>query len=70
MACENDKCEKYGMHHDYKRGIETRKCHFCEKDNQPERLNPEDAKYCKSLPDSLNWCDATSVCDSLTSTNK
>ena len=33
---------------------------------QPKRLNPEDAKVCKSLPDSLNWCDPTSVCDSPT----
>jgi hypothetical protein len=32
MACENDKCEKYGMHHDYKNGVEVRKCQFCESD--------------------------------------
>lgn len=32
MACESDKCEKYGMHHDYENGVEIRKCQFCEKD--------------------------------------
>lgn len=36
------------------------KCPIC---NQPERLSEKDAKVSK-LPDSLNWCDATSVCDS------
>jgi hypothetical protein len=39
MACENDKCEKYGMHHDYENDVEIRKCQFCLIDNQPERLS-------------------------------
>jgi hypothetical protein len=42
MACESDKCEKYGMHHDYKNGVETRKCLSCQKDDQPERSKRED----------------------------
>ena len=56
MACENDKCEKYGMHHDYENGVETRKCQFCERDDQPERLNPEDhiADVNNMVCDSLN----------------
>lgn len=36
MACENDKCEKYGMHHDYVDGVEVRKCQFCRRDDQIE----------------------------------
>lgn len=41
MACESDKCEKYGLHHDYKDGVEIRKCFACERD-QPERSKRED----------------------------
>ncbi len=44
MACENDKCEKYGMHHEYKDGVEIRKCQFCASDNQPERSKREDSE--------------------------
>jgi hypothetical protein len=32
MACESDKCEKYGLHHDYEDGVEVRKCFACEND--------------------------------------
>lgn len=60
MACENDKCEKYGLHHDYENGVEIRKCHLCERDNQPERLNPED-----HIADTRKV-----ICDSLNTTNK
>jgi hypothetical protein len=42
MALENEKCEKYGMHHDFENGVEIRKCQFCERDNQPERSKRED----------------------------
>ena len=42
MACENDKCEKYGMHHDYENGVKIRKCQFCKRDDQPERSKRED----------------------------
>jgi hypothetical protein len=42
MACESDKCEKYGMHHEYKNGVEIRKCQFCKCDDQPERSKRED----------------------------
>lgn len=41
MACESDKCEKYGMHHDFINGVEVRKCQFCMND-QPERSKRED----------------------------
>lgn len=34
MACENDKCDKYGMHHDFKDGVEVRKCEFCSRDER------------------------------------
>lgn len=56
MACESDKCEKYGMHHDYVNGIEVSKCQFCRRDDQPERLNPEDhfVDDNKMICDSLN----------------
>jgi hypothetical protein len=53
MACENDKCEKYGMHHDYKNGVEVRKCQFCESDDQPERSKREDLTTCSPLPKGL-----------------
>ena len=43
MACENDKCDKYGLHHDYQDGVEIRKCFACERDNQPERSKREDS---------------------------
>lgn len=42
MACENDKYEKYGLHHDYKDGIEIRKCFACKKDEMIEFENMED----------------------------
>lgn len=42
MACENDKCAKYGMHHDYKNGVKIRKCQFCIRDDPPEPNKPED----------------------------
>lgn len=44
------------MHHDYENGVETRKCQFCERDDQPERLNPEDhiADVNNMVCDSLN----------------
>jgi len=42
MACENDKCEKYGMHHEYKDGVEVKKCQFCKRHDQPERSKRED----------------------------
>jgi len=42
MACERDKCEKYGMHHDYENGLEVRKCQFCIEDDQPERSKRKD----------------------------
>ena len=32
MACESDKCEKYGLHHEYENGIEISKCFFCHRD--------------------------------------
>lgn len=32
MACESDKCEKYGMHHDYEDGVEVKRCQFCQRD--------------------------------------
>jgi hypothetical protein len=38
-------------------------CYNCSNYIQPERTSEKDAKICKPLPDSLNWCDATSVCD-------
>lgn len=41
MACENDKCAKYGMHHDYENGIEVRKCQFCLRDEILIQLNEE-----------------------------
>ena len=44
MACENDKCSKYGMHHEYKNGVEIRKCQFCDRDDQPERLKRSDTE--------------------------
>ena len=50
MACENDKCEKYGMHHEYKNDVEIRKCYLCECDNQPERSKREDLIYEIELP--------------------
>lgn len=34
MACESDKCEKYGLHHEYKDGIEVRRCFACESDER------------------------------------
>lgn len=34
MACENDKCDRYGLHHDYENGVEVRKCQFCECDDK------------------------------------
>jgi hypothetical protein len=34
MACESDKCEKYGLHHDFKDGIEIRKCFACARDER------------------------------------
>lgn len=43
MACESDKCEKYGLHHDYEDGKEVMKCHLCRRDNQPERSKREDS---------------------------
>jgi hypothetical protein len=50
MACENDKCEKYGMHHEYKDGVEIRKCQFCELEDQlklPEGLKDDrDLGFC------------------------
>ncbi len=46
MACESEKCEKYGLHHDFKDGVEIRKCFACEKDSQPERSKREDLKKC------------------------
>jgi hypothetical protein len=39
-------------------------------ESQPNRLNPEDAKITKELPDSLNWCNSTSVSDSRICENK
>ncbi len=44
----------------------------CFKNNQPDRLNPKDAKlYAGTLPDKLNWCaPTTSVCDSQVPENK
>ena len=66
MACENDKCEKYGMHHDYKCGVEVRKCQFCQIDNQPERSKREDTvKWVKTIPDELNWCQPTTYSDAV-----
>lgn len=38
MACENDKCEKYGLHHDYKDGVEIRKCSACKRDDKMIKL--------------------------------
>lgn len=51
MACESDKCDKYGMHHDYKNGVEIRKCIFCIKDNQPERASGWDQNSGKASDD-------------------
>ncbi len=39
MACENDKCDAYGLHHDYKDGVEVRKCHLCRHDELRNHLN-------------------------------
>ena len=60
MACESEKCEKYGLHHEYDKGIEIRKCFACEKDNQPERSKREDFvcnHKCKWLHISWAWKD-------------
>jgi hypothetical protein len=37
MACENDKCEKYGLHHDFQNGVEIRKCQACEREEQVQK---------------------------------
>jgi hypothetical protein len=42
MACESDKCEKYGLHHDYENGVEIRKCHMCEKEMLMEWISVKD----------------------------
>lgn len=51
MACESDKCEKYGMHHDFVNGVEVRKCQFCMND-QPERSKREDSWRDRSMTNS------------------
>lgn len=43
MACENDKCEKYGFHHDYKDGVEISKCQFCMRDDHIENNKRKDS---------------------------
>lgn len=32
------------MHHEYKNGVEIRKCQFCDRDDQPERLKRSDTE--------------------------
>ena len=70
MACENNKCEKYGMHHDYENGVEIRKCEFCKRDNQPERLNETAPIPEYGSASSLNFDEWQRRCDSLNSENK
>lgn len=43
MACENDKCDEYGMHHEYKDGIEVSKCQYCKFDIMCLTMGVEDA---------------------------
>lgn len=61
MACESDKCEKYGMHHEYKNGVEIRKCQFCRRDNQPERSKREDK--CSKCDNSIYEFEGVEYCD-------
>lgn len=32
MTSENEKCEKYGLHHDFVDGLEVRQCFACQRD--------------------------------------
>ena len=51
MACESDKCEEFGMHHEYENGVEIQKCQFCRmKYNQPERAKRSDAEMQSGAP--------------------
>lgn len=50
MACEGEKCEKYGLHHDFQDGVEIRKCFACQRDDSgwisvDDELPPHDGTY-------------------------
>jgi hypothetical protein len=40
MACENEKCDTYGLHHEYSNGVEIRKCLPCTLDDLREKKIP------------------------------
>jgi hypothetical protein len=76
MACENDKCEKYGLHHEYKDGIEIKKCHACKKDDNmtiikekgelfpficPDCRGFNDCEYSENGLCLCPWCDEKKI---------
>lgn len=58
MACESDKCEKYGLHHEYKDGVEVKKCFACERDQNYEKSKVTESNA-KNIYPPCKYCGAS-----------